>query len=96
MIKKTSLKKFSMIVKTSLNFFWWWWRHFEVFDEDEDIFEEVFDDGDDIFEEVFDDGGDIFVEIKERSFLVTKAKEVKIVEEVIRNDGLWRFACGDI
>ena len=35
-------------------------------------------------------------EIKERSYLVIKAKEVKTVKEVIRSDGLWRFACGDV
>ena len=29
-----------------------------------------------------------FVEIKERSYLVIKAKEVKTVKEVIRSDGL--------
>ena len=29
-----------------------------------------------------------FVEIKERSYLVIKANEVKIVKEVIRSDGL--------
>ena len=54
----------------------------EVFNDRKDIFEEVFDDGENIFEEVFDDGENIFEElfdddeIKERSYLVIKAKEV--------------------
>ena len=65
----------------------------KVVDDGEDIFEKVFDDGEDIFEEVFYDGEDIFlfeifVVIKERSSLVIKAKEVRIVKEVIRGDGL--------
>ena len=34
--------------------------------------------------------------IKERSYLAIKAKEVRIVKEVMRSDGLWRFACGDV
>ena len=54
----------------------------EVFNDSEDIFEEVFDDGEDIFEEVFDDGEDIF-------------EEFKMVKELMRSDGWWRFACGD-
>ena len=37
-----------------------------------------------------------FVEKKEGSYLVIKAKEVKKVKEVIKSDGLWRFACGDV
>ena len=84
MIVGTSLKKFSIILKKDI--------HEEVFDDGGHIFEEVFNDGDDIFEEVFGDGDDIFevvfVEIKERSYLVIKAKEVDIVEEVIWSDGL--------
>ena len=32
----------------------------------------------------------------DQSYLVIKAKEVKIVKEVIRSDGLWRFACFDV
>ena len=34
--------------------------------------------------------------MKERSYLVIEAKEVRTVKEVIRSDGLWRFACGDV
>ena len=34
--------------------------------------------------------------IKERSYLVIEAKEVRPVQEVMRSDGLWRFACGDV
>ena len=45
------------------------------------IFEEVFDDGEDIFEEVEE-------VIKERSYLVIKAKVSRIVKEVMRSDGL--------
>ena len=60
------------------------------------IFEKVFDDGEDIFDEVFYDGKDIVREvfvkveevIKERSYLVIKAKEVRIVKEVMRSDDL--------
>ena len=35
---------------------------------------------------------------KERSYLVIKAKEVRIVKEVMTSDGLWPFACacGDV
>ena len=34
--------------------------------------------------------------MKERSYLVIEAKEVKTVKEVISSDGLWHFACGDV
>ena len=34
--------------------------------------------------------------IKERSYLVIEAEEVRTVEEVIRSDGLWHFACGNV
>ena len=72
----------------------------EVFDDGEDISEEVFNDGKDIFSKVFDDAEDICEEvekvIKERSYLVLKAKEVRIVKEVMGSGGLWRFACGDV
>ena len=34
--------------------------------------------------------------MKERSYLVIEAKEVRTVKEVIRSDGLWCFACGDV
>ena len=37
-----------------------------------------------------------FVLIEERSNLVIEAKEVKTVKEVIRSDGLWRLACGNV
>ena len=32
----------------------------------------------------------------DKSHIVNKAREVKIVKEVKRSDGLWRFACGDV
>ena len=32
----------------------------------------------------------------DESFLVMKVKEVEITKEVIRSDGWWRFACGDV
>ena len=59
--------------------------YLERFDDGEDILEEVFDDSENIFEEVFDDNEDILEEV---FHLVIKAKEVKIVKEVIRSDGL--------
>ena len=56
------------------------------------IFEEVFVDCEDIFEEVFVDCEDIFEDveevIKESRYLVIKVKEVRIVKEVMRSDGL--------
>ena len=33
---------------------------------------------------------------KERSYLVIVAKEVRTVKGVIRSDGLWCFACGNV
>ena len=67
----------------------------EVLDDGEAFFEAYFDDGEDIFEEIFDDSEDIFEKVF-WWYLVIKAKEVRIVKEVIRSDGLWRFACGDV
>ena len=32
----------------------------------------------------------------DKSYLVKKVKEVEIAKEVIRSDGWWRFACGDV
>ena len=32
----------------------------------------------------------------DESYLVKKIKEVEIAKEVIRSDGWWRFACGDV
>ena len=32
----------------------------------------------------------------DESYLVMKVKEVEIAKEVIRSDGWWRFACGDV
>ena len=34
--------------------------------------------------------------MKERSYLVIEAKEVRTVKEVVRSDDLWRFACCDV
>ena len=34
--------------------------------------------------------------MKERSYLVIEAKEVRTLKEVIRSDGWRRFACGDV
>ena len=34
--------------------------------------------------------------IKERSYLVIEAQEVRTVKEVIRSDGLWLFPCGNV
>ena len=61
----------------------------KVFDDGEEIFEEVSDKSEDSFGEVFDDGEDIFEDveevIKERTYIVIKAKEVRIVKEVMRS-----------
>ena len=35
-------------------------------------------------------------DISDESYLVMQVKEVEIAKEVIRNDGWWRFACGDV
>ena len=37
-----------------------------------------------------------FLVTKEESYLVIISKEVKIVKEVKRSDGSWRFTCGDV
>ena len=32
----------------------------------------------------------------DKSYLAMKVKEVEIAKEVKKNDGWWRFACGDV